>query len=204
MRLALDAMGGDHGPGPNVAGAVAAVNAAPDLEVVLIGDPAIVEPLLASAGSPNRITIAPASQNIAMDEKPAEALRKKPDSSITVGWKLAATKQVDGFISAGNTGAVVAGGLFTRRFLKGVRRPGIAMVMPTAAGRCVIIDVGANVFPKPSHLLQYGIMGSLYAQHVLNIPQPKIGLINVGEEEESGAPGGCLAWISTYVVSERP
>ena len=186
MRLALDAMGGDHGPGPNVAGAVAAVNAAPDLEVVLIGDPAIVEPLLANAGSPNRISIVPALQNIAMDEKPAEALRKKPDSSIAVGWKLAATKQVDGFISAGNTGAVVAGGLFTRRFLKGVRRPGIAMVMPTAAGRCVIIDVGANVFPKPSHLLQYGIMGSLYAQHVLHIPQPKIGLINVGEEEGKG------------------
>ena len=169
-----------------MAGAVAAVGAVPDLEVSLVGDPAIIEPLLASAGSPGRITIVPATQNIAMDEKPAEALRKKPDSTIAVGWKLAATKQVDGFISAGNTGAVVAGGLFTRRFLKGVRRPGIATVMPTAAGRCVIMDVGANVFPKPIHLLQYGIMGSLYAKHVLSIPNPKIGLINVGEEEGKG------------------
>ncbi|MFO0936521.1 MAG: phosphate acyltransferase PlsX [Gemmataceae bacterium] len=186
MRLALDAMGGDHGPGPNVAGAVAAVNSAPDLEISLVGDPAVIEPLLAQAGSSNRISIVPAMQNIGMDEKPAEALRKKPDSTIAVGWKLAATKQVDGFISAGNTGAVVAGGLFTRRFLKGVRRPGIATLMPTAAGRCVIMDVGANVFPKPSHLLQYGIMGSLYAQHLLNIPNPKIGLINVGEEEGKG------------------
>ena len=133
MRLALDAMGGDHGAGPNVAGAIAAIAAAPDLTVVLVGDRAILEPLLANSDAPaGRIELVHASQNVGMDEKPADALRKKPDSTIAVGWKLTATKQVDGFISAGNTGAVVAGGLFTRRFLKGVKRPGIATVMPTA------------------------------------------------------------------------
>jgi phosphate acyltransferase len=187
MRLALDAMGGDHGPQPNIAGAVAAVSAAPDITIALVGDQTIIEPILAALNPPaGRIEVVHASQNVEMNEKPADALRKKPDSSIAIGWKLNATKQVDGFISAGNTGAVVAGGLFTRRFLKGVKRPGIATVMPTAKGRCVIMDVGANVFPKPSHLLQYGVMGGLYAQHILNIDKPQIGLINVGEEEGKG------------------
>ena len=186
MRIALDATGGDHGAAPNVAGAFAAVAAAPDLELVLVGEPDVVEPLLAAAGGSPRVTLVPAAYNIGMDEKPAEALRKKPDSSIAVGWKLLATKQVDGFVSAGNTGAVVAGGLFTRRFLKGIRRPGIATVMPSAKGRCVIMDVGANVFAKPGHLLQYGVMGSLYAKHVMGIDGPKIGLMNVGEEEGKG------------------
>jgi glycerol-3-phosphate acyltransferase PlsX len=185
MRIALDAMGGDHGVQPNVQGALAAVTAMADLSVVLVGDRSQIEPLLTSAPA-GRIEVVHASQSVGMDEKPADALRKKPDSSIAIGWKLTATKQVDGFVSAGNTGAVVAGGLFTRRFLKGVRRPGIAAVMPTAKGKCVIMDVGANVFPKPSHLLQYGVMGSTYARHVLNIAQPKIGLINVGEEEGKG------------------
>jgi glycerol-3-phosphate acyltransferase PlsX len=186
MRIALDATGGDQGAAPNVAGALAAVAATPDLELVLVGEPAVVEPLLAAAGGSPRVTLVPAAYNIGMDEKPAEALRKKPDSSIAVGWKLVATKQVDGFVSAGNTGAVVAGGLFTRRFLKGIRRPGIATVMPSAKGRCVIMDVGANVFAKPGHLLQYGVMGSLYAKHILGIDAPKIGLMNVGEEEGKG------------------
>src|ERR671910_88710 len=113
MRIALDAMGGDHGLGPNVAGALAAVGAAPDLTVVLVGDEAQV--------------------------------------------------------SAGNTGAVVAGGLFLRRFLKCVHRPGIATVMPTAKGRCVIMDVGANVHPKARHLLEYGVMGGVFAKHMLGV-----------------------------------
>src|SRR5277367_2637875 len=115
MRIALDAMGGDHGPTPNVAGAVQATLAASDLNVVLLGDQAILEPLVNGA---ERISIHHCTQNVEMNEKPAEALRGKPDSTIVNGWKLLATKQVDGFVSAGNTGAVVAGGLFSRKFLK--------------------------------------------------------------------------------------
>ncbi len=188
MRIALDAMGGDHGPKPNVAGAVRALAASPDLTVVLVGDTAQIDPLLADIdGSVRpRLESFHCAQSIGMDEKPAEALRKKPDSSITRGWQLMAEKRVDGFVSAGNTGAVVAGGLFLRRFLKGVRRPGIATVMPTAKGKCVIMDVGANVFPKPSHLLQYGVMGSVFARHMLGAERPTIGLMNVGEEEGKG------------------
>jgi glycerol-3-phosphate acyltransferase PlsX len=97
-----------------------------------------------------------------------------------------ATGKVDGLVSAGNTGAVVGAGLFTRKFLKGIRKPGIAAVMPTATGKCVVLDVGANVYPKPSHLVQYGVMGSVFAKHMLGIERPRIGLMNVGEEEGKG------------------
>jgi glycerol-3-phosphate acyltransferase PlsX len=188
MRIALDAMGGDRGAGPNVAGALRAVAAADDLSVVLVGDRTIIEPLLASAGSypAERVEVFHCAEVVGMDEKPTEALRKKPDNSIARCWQLVATKQVDGLVSAGNTGAVVAGGLFLRRFLKSVKRPGIAAMMPTAKGRTVIIDVGANVFPKPIHLLQYGVMGSVFARHMLGIERPTIGLLNVGEEQGKG------------------
>jgi glycerol-3-phosphate acyltransferase PlsX len=187
MRIALDAMGGDHGPGPNVGGARLALEANPDLAVALVGDRAQLEPLVAAAGFPAaRCEIVHAPNVVEMKEKPAEAMRRKPDASVFVCWKLMAEGAVDGLVSAGNTGAVVAGGLKTRRFLKCVHRPGIATVMPTAKGRCVIMDVGANVFPKPRHLLEYGVMGGVFAKHILNIPEPKLGLMNVGEEEGKG------------------
>jgi glycerol-3-phosphate acyltransferase PlsX len=187
MRIALDALGGDHGVGPNVAGAVLAVNAVPDLTVVLVGDQHQIEPLLATHPvPPGRIEVVHAPTAIDMKEKPAEALRKKPNASVFECWHLLAQKKVDGLVSAGNTGAVVAGGLKSRKFLKCVHRPGIATVMPTAKGRCVIIDVGANVFPKPRHLLEYGVMGSVFAQKILDIERPAIGLMNVGEEEGKG------------------
>ncbi len=188
MRIAVDAMGGDHGPAPNVAGALKALAASPDLTVVLVGDKVQLEPLLASVGNTpsGRLEVFHCSESVGMHEKPVEALRKKPDNSVARAWQLLAAKKVDGLVSAGNTGAVVAGGLFTRRFLKGVHKPGIAAVMPTARGRCVILDVGANVFPKPAHLLQYGVMGSVFARHMLGIENPRIGLINVGEEQGKG------------------
>ncbi len=188
MRIALDAMGGDHGPRPNVAGAVAALAAAPDLSVVLVGDKAQLDPLLAAIPHPaDRLEVFHAAEVVGMDEKPVEALRKKPDNSIARSWQLLATKQVDGLVSAGNTGAVVGAGVFTRKFLKGIRKPGIAAVMPTiTGGKCVILDVGANVFPKPAHLLHYGVMGSVFAKHMLGIDSPRIGLMNVGEEQGKG------------------
>ena len=184
MRLALDAMGGDHGPGPNVAGAILALSAVPDLTVVLVGDRAQLEPLLPTL--PDRLEIFHASQAVDMKEKPVEALRKKPDASIFRCWQLMAEGNVEGLVSAGNTGAIVAGGLRLKRFLKCVHRPGIATVMPTAKGRCVILDVGANIFPKPRHLLEYGVMGSVFARHMLGCERPTIGLMNVGEEEGKG------------------
>ncbi len=188
MRIALDALGGDHGAAPNVAGALLALNAEPDLSVALLGDRPQLESLLNAAGSvpANRIELIHAPVNVDMKEKPAEALRRKPDASIFRCWQLLAEGAVDGLVSAGNTGAVVAGAIKTRKFLKCVQRPGIATVMPTARGRCVIMDVGANVFPKPRHLLEYGVMGSVFANKILGIERPTIGLMNVGEEEGKG------------------
>src|SRR3954467_11423266 len=152
MRIALDAMGGDHAPGPIVAGAVQAVEADPELRVILVGDQAQVEPLLASAPTRDRLEVFPCTQVVGMEESPVVALRKKPDNSISRCWQLLAQRKVDAIVSAGNTGAMVAGGLRRRRFLKNVRRPGIAAVMPTVRGQCVLLDVGANVNPKPEHL----------------------------------------------------
>lgn len=188
MRIAIDVLGGDHGAAPNVAGAVLAANAVPDLTVVLVGDQPQTETLLAAAGPApaGRVEFVHAPVAVDMKEKPADALRKKPDASVFRCWQLLAEGKVDGLVSAGNTGAVVAGGLKTRKFLKCVHRPGIATVMPTAKGRCVILDVGANVFPKPRHLLEYGVMGSVFAQKILSIEKPSIGLMNVGEEEGKG------------------
>src|SRR5438132_3358111 len=188
MRVALDAMGGDHAPGPIVAGAVHATADHPDLAVVLVGDRAQIEPAIMAAGGTldGRIEIFHCTQRITMEETPVEALRKKPDNSISRTWQLMVERKVDAIVSAGNTGAMVAGGLRLRRFLKGVRRPGIATVMPTLKGPCVLIDVGANVSPKPSHLYAYGVMGSIFARHILQIERPSIGLMNVGAEEAKG------------------
>jgi glycerol-3-phosphate acyltransferase PlsX len=187
MRIALDAMGGDHGPAPNVGGARLALEANPDLTVVLVGDQAQLDSLIATASLPaGRVEVVHAPVAVEMKEKPAEAMRRKPDASVFRCWQLMAEGKVDGLVSAGNTGAVVAGGLKTRKFLKCVHKPGIATVMPTAKGRCVIMDVGANVFPKPHHLLEYGVMGGVFAREMLNIARPTLGLMNVGEEEGKG------------------
>ncbi len=187
MRIALDAMGGDHAPGPIVAGALQAVAQDPDLKVVLVGDRAQVQPCLPADGKGlDRIEIFHCTQVVGMDESPVLALRKKPDNSISRCWQLLAERKVDAIVSAGNTGAMVAGGLRLRLFLKNVRRPGIAAVMPTLRGPCVLLDVGANVSPKPEHLFQYGVMGSIFAKYILQREQPTIGLLNVGSEEQKG------------------
>jgi glycerol-3-phosphate acyltransferase PlsX len=187
MQIALDAMGGDHAPEPIVAGAVQAVAADPNLHVVLVGDQARVDPALKKAGgSHQRIDIFHCTQVVGMEESPVVALRKKPDNSISRCWQLLAERKVDAIVSAGNTGAMVAGGFRLRRFLKNVERPGIAMLMPTEKGPIVLLDVGANVHPKPEHLYQYGVMGSLLAKHILQRPLPKVGLMNVGSEEAKG------------------
>jgi len=186
MRIALDAMGGDRAPAPIVAGALQAVGSQSDITVVLVGDQSVIEPHLVGDFPRDRVETFHCSQAVGMDESPVEALRKKPDNSISRCWQLMAEKKVEAVVSAGNTGAMVAGGLRLRRFLKNVKRPGIATLMPTAKGPCIIMDVGANVHPKPAHLFQYGVMGTILARHVLERPNPSIGLMNIGEEEGKG------------------
>jgi glycerol-3-phosphate acyltransferase PlsX len=188
MRIALDAMGGDFAPAPNVEGALAALADHPEMEVVLVGDQAQIEPLLADADSEftSRIEIVHSDQVVGMHEKPTDALRKKPNSSIAMCWRLMAEKNVDAVVSAGNTGAVVAAGLRTRLFLKGVKRPGIAVTLPTLKGRSILMDVGANPAARPEHLLQYAVMGGLFAREMLGIETPRIGLMNIGSEDGKG------------------
>jgi glycerol-3-phosphate acyltransferase PlsX len=187
MQLALDAMGGDHAPGPIVAGAVRAVRNDAELRVVLVGDQAQIEPLLHDAADVRaRLELCHCTQVITMEEQPVLALRKKPDNSISRCWQLLAERKVEAIVSAGNTGAMVAGGFRLRLFLEGVKRPGIAAVLPTLQGPCVLLDVGANVNPKPEHLFQYGIMGSMFAKHILQRDKPRIAILNVGSEEEKG------------------
>jgi len=187
MRIALDAMGGDYAPEPNIDGAIAALQQHPDLEVLLVGDPAALNPLLDRAGDVNgRLKVHAADGFVAMDEKPTEALRKKPNCSIVVCWQLMAAKEVDAVVSAGHTGAVVAAGLRTRLFLKGVKRPGIAAPMPTVKGKTVLMDVGANPAARPEHLLQYGVIGSIYAREMFGVARPTVGLMNIGSEDGKG------------------
>lgn len=187
MRIALDAMGGDFAPGPNVDGALAAVQENSELVVYLVGDQPLLEERLSASGYSGKQIHVVASHGVAgMEEKPTEALLKKPNCSIAVCWKMMAGREVDAVVSAGSTGAVVAAGLRTRLFLKGVKRPGIGVVLPTMRGQAVLLDVGANPGAKPEHLAQYAIMGDIYAREAVGIALPRIGLMNIGSEEGKG------------------
>ena len=187
MRIALDAMGGDFAPQPNIDGAVEAVRQFDDLSVILVGDRSALEDGLATTGqASDRISIVESDGVVGMEEKPTAALRSKPNCSIVRCWQLMANKEADAIVSAGNTGASVAAGLRTRLFLKGVKRPGIAVTLPNLKGQSVMIDVGANPACRPEHMLQYAIIGSIYAREILGIESPRIGLLNIGSEEGKG------------------
>ncbi|MBI3324622.1 MAG: phosphate acyltransferase PlsX [Candidatus Omnitrophica bacterium] len=186
MKIALDAMGGDAAPETTVAGAVRAARELP-LEVVLVGEQQSINQQLARYPQrPDNLSVIHASETVGMDEPAATSVRKKRDSSINVGVQLLKAGEVDAFVSAGNTGAVVAAATLLLGLLPGIERPGIAIVLPGLHGETVLIDVGANIDPKPSHLLQYALMGEAYVRYALGKPKPKIGLLNVGEEETKG------------------
>ena len=187
MRIAIDAMGGDHAPEPIVRGAFDALRADEELSIVLVGDEQILEQHLPRDGAlAGRWELDHTDQTVDMHDKPGLALRTKPRASVFRCWRLLADKSVDGMISAGNTGAVVAGGLMHRLFMENVRRPGIAAPLPTPDGWSLLLDVGANVCPKPEDLYQYAIMGDATARCMLGIDEPRIGLLNVGSESDKG------------------
>ncbi len=189
MRIAIDAMGGDHAPQVVVEGALTSARQLADVHHLLVGDQARIDPLLA-AGSPvpPNLQVVHASQIIEMGESPVDALRKKRDNSISVCARLVRDGGADGFISAGNTGGAVAAAIYYLRQLESVKRAGIAVPMPSEKGRCIVIDVGANLNCRPIHLLQYGIMASIYAKEVFQVPGvPRVGLLNVGTEAGKGS-----------------
>ncbi len=184
MNLALDAMGGDHAPGEIVAGAL---QAAPLIRgtITLVGELRALEPLLPSP-LPSNIELKPASQVITMEEKPTEALRRKKDSSLAVSIQMVSDGVADAAISAGNTGAATAGSLLAWRSPEGVHRPAIASFFPNRHGGFVLLDAGASPDVDPAHLVEFAIMGRAYAQRVLDRPEPKVHLLNIGEEPGKG------------------
>lgn len=189
MRVALDVMGGDFAPQATVGGAALAVDAfAEHDQLVLVGDQGVIEAELNRRGvSAPCIQVVHASQTIGMDEHPTKAFSQKPNSSIGVGFKMLAEGAIDAFCGAGNTGAMHVGAMFSVKPCAGVLRPAIAGFAPREDGSYgVILDVGANADVKPEMLVQFGELGSLYAQHVFGISWPKVALINLGEEETKG------------------
>ena len=186
MRIAVDAMGGDFAPKEIVRGAVDAAKKY-DCEIVLIGDEEQIRAELhGSDPTALRISIVHASEVIGMNEHPAEAVRSKKDSSIVVATRLVKEGQCDAVFSAGSTGAAVAAAQLILQRIRGVGRPSIATPMPTPDGVTLMLDSGANVDSKPEHLVQSAVMGSLYAQYVFGIARPRVGLLNIGEEETKG------------------
>ncbi|MFD1874055.1 phosphate acyltransferase PlsX [Hymenobacter bucti] len=190
MKIALDAMGGDFAPQAAVAGAVlAAQRLAGKAQVVLIGTEAEVRPFLQQYGSAaDALELVPSTQVIEMGEHPAKAFQQKQDSSIAVGYRLLHSGEIDAFCSAGNTGAMLVGAMFTVKPVAGVMRPCIANFVPKLAGGYgILVDAGANADCKPEMLEQFGELGSLYAKYVLGIERPKVGLMSLGEEEGKGS-----------------
>ncbi|GJQ50205.1 phosphate acyltransferase [Candidatus Kuenenia stuttgartiensis] len=187
MRIAVDAMGGDKAPQEIVKGSVLAAQQVPDAEIILVGDENRIKHELCLGGTiPKNITIHHAAQIVGMEDPATHSIRQKINSSITQSVELVAKRKADAIVSAGHTGATVAAAMLHMKTLKGIRRPGIAISLPTLHGSCLIIDAGANISCKPLHLYQYGIMASTVCKHLMNIENPKVGLLNIGEEDAKG------------------
>jgi len=187
MRIALDAMGGDHAPASEVEGAALAIREY-GVEVVLVGDEVLLREELRRQGLQDLpgLTLHHASQRVEMHEQPSQVVRKKRDSSIWVGTELVKNGEAVAIVSAGNTGATVVTAFFLLGVLKGVERPAIATLIPTLTGHTIVLDVGATVDCTAHHLTQFALMGHEYAQSVLNKAHPTIGLLSIGEEDTKG------------------
>ncbi len=187
VKVAVDAMGGDNAPSEIVKGAVEAVKERKDISVVLVGNQPVVEEELAKYQYPKeQIEIRHASEVILTEEPPVNAIRSKKDSSIVVGMKMVKAGEADAFVSAGSSGAILVGGQVIVGRNKGVERPPLAPLIPTEKGVSLLIDCGANVDARPSHLVQFAKMGSIYMEHVVGIKNPTVAIVNIGAEEEKG------------------
>ena len=189
MNIGLDMMGGDFSPLEAVRGVQLYLKESPSPVLLwLIGDENLIGPLLQEYAVPaESVRVVHASQVIEMNEHPTRALKEKQQSSIAIGFHLLASGKMDAFISAGNTGAMLVGALYSLKAMEGIQRPTISTVLPKENGKTgVLLDVGLNADCKPENLHQFAILGSLYAQHILGIPRPRVGLLNIGEEEGKG------------------
>ena len=186
MTIVLDAMGSDNYPDPEIQGAIDAAKLLNE-EIILVGQQELIEPKLNQLNTKNLpIRIHHASDVMEMSDKPVESARKKPDNSMAVGLSLVKSGQAQAFVTAGNTGAALFNALRTLGRIKGVQRPALTALFPVYKGHCVVLDIGANADCRPDYLLQFGIMGSVYAEKVLNKPGPRVGLLSNGEEAGKG------------------
>jgi glycerol-3-phosphate acyltransferase PlsX len=201
-RIAIDAMGGDHAPAEIVTGALRAQEEL-GVDVLLVGDPDQIQRCIRQHASAAKLEIVPAEDVIEMGEEPLSALRRKPKASINVAMQLVKQKQADAVVSAGHSGAAMAAALLRLGRLPGIERPAIGAVFPTMIpGKPVLVlDVGANVDCRPSFLEQFAFMGSVYAEHVLGVADPKVGLLNIGEESSKGND---LALRTHELLHENP
>ena len=187
MRIAVDAMGGDNAPYEIVVGALDAVKANPDITVVLVGKEDEINRIIdEKTKDRSGIEVVNATEVIEFDDVPTKAVRSKKDSSLVVAMKLVKDKQADAFLSAGSTGAILVGGLFIVGRIKGIDRPALTGFFPNPKGYTVLLDIGANADCKARNILEFGVMGSLYAEKVLGIKNPSVGLLNNGTEEGKG------------------
>ena len=187
IKIAVDAMGGDNAPGEIVKGAVDAVTERNDITVCLTGQKDAIEKELSKfTYKKEQIEIVDAPEVIETGEPPVNAIRKKKNSSLVVGLNLVKNGEADGFVSAGSSGAVLVGGQVIVGRVKGVERPPLAPLIPTEKGVSLLIDCGANVDARPSHLVQFAQMGSLYMKYVMGIENPRVAIVNIGVEEEKG------------------
>ena len=186
-RVALDAMGGDNAPGEIVKGAVEAVQRRDDIKILLTGKEEVLKKELSAYTYPKeQIEIVNATEVIETAEPPVMAIRKKKDSSIVVGMNMVKNGEADAFVSAGSSGAILVGGQVIVGRIKGIERPPLAPLIPTEQGVSLLVDCGANVDARPSHLVQFAKMGSIYMEHVMGIKKPRVAIVNIGAEEEKG------------------
>ena len=187
IRVAVDAMGGDNAPDEIIKGAMEAVALREDIQVLLVGKEELIrEKLKGYSYREQQVEIVNATEVIETAEPPVAAIRTKKDSSIVVGLKLVKEEKADAFVSAGSSGAVLAGGQLLVGRIKGVERPPLAPLIPTEKGVSLLIDCGANVDARPSHLVQFAKMGSIYMEHVMGVRNPRVAIVNIGAEEEKG------------------
>ncbi len=187
VTIALDAMGGDHGPSVTVPAAVSALGKYPELKLILVGRKEVLEPLMKRHSRlGGRLTLHHASEEVGMDELPSQALRGKKDSSMRVAINLVKSGEADACVSAGNTGALMATARFVLKTVNGIDRPAICALIPSHGGHTHMLDLGANADCTPEQLFQFGVMGAALATAVYNIKEPRVGLLNIGEEEIKG------------------